>query len=526
MSHPLTQLPLAEKVAQLLMIDFPGLTLDETSQQHFRQVPWGGVILFAKNVESREQTVELNQQINQTIAHQPLIAIDQEGGLVDRCRFSEMTLSPGAMALAATQDPKASYEAHKIQALELKDLGFNLNFAPCIDVNNNPLNPIIGARSFGEDPDLVGEYGAQAIRGLQENQVAATAKHFPGHGDTSFDSHLTLPIVRHPKERLEEIELKPFQDAIKAGVEAIMTAHIVYPAFSQSEDLPATFCPTILQQLLRDKMGFEGVIVTDSLAMQAIADHWGMAEATVRSVEAGADLILALGPFKDQLEAHQALLQAVESGRISEERIDQSLQRLQKLKETYPSTPQKQQSYLTEPHRKTMREIIARTITPYEKEQTFQAVSPEEKLLILMPDALPVTPLGEMQKSDSLAKFIQQVQPEQSCQELFYHPLGDLANWRELAAKAKEADRVLVALYSRSQLPDCTLEMLEHLQESGTELILVSLSSPYLYHQLQRSYPWFFSYNYTPLSLEALAKTLVGQLPPKGKLPVSLTAKG
>lgn len=207
-----------------------------------------------------------------------------------------------------------------------------MNFAPSIDVNNNPLNPVIGVRSYSESPDLVKEMGRAAIRGFQEAGVSATVKHFPGHGDTETDSHYELPRVQHPLERLFQVELVPFIGAIEEGVDAIMTAHVLFPAI-ESSPLPATLSQKVLTNLLREQLGYSGLIVTDCLEMKAISEGVGVEEGAVLAIEAGADLILVSHTFEKQKKAMEQVLQAVESGRLTEQRINESVERILRLKE-------------------------------------------------------------------------------------------------------------------------------------------------------------------------------------------------
>ncbi|KAF4325166.1 hypothetical protein G195_001310 [Phytophthora kernoviae 00238/432] len=222
-----------------------------------------------------------------------MISVDQEGGMVARIDKEGVTQVPGNMALGATGNPEYTLECAQILGHELKSIGIDMNLAPVLDVNNNILNPVIGVRSYGENAESVAAHGAAAIKGYQSRGVAATAKHFPGHGDTAVDSHLGMVTVPHERNRLEQVELLPFRRAIEAGVDAIMTAHVIFPAI-EPEPIPATLSRKVLTGLLREEMGFEGIIITDCLEMHAISKPYGVAEAAIRAVEAGADLILTL----------------------------------------------------------------------------------------------------------------------------------------------------------------------------------------------------------------------------------------
>ena len=292
----IAEMTIEEKVGQLIMVGFEGTQANEAIETHIRKRFVGGIVLFSRNIQSPQQTAELTnelQRLAEATARQiPLfIGIDQEGGWVIRLKEGA-TVLPGNMALGATNSTELAERAGEITAVELAAVGVNLNFAPVMDVNNNPDNPVIGRRSFGESPELVSRLGIPYIRGLQRNGVLATAKHFPGHGDTTVDSHFELPTVSHDLERIHALELQPFRAAIDADVAAIMTAHIIYPAFDAAR--PATLSPTILTDLLRKELGFDGLLITDDMEMKAIDDRYRSGEAAVMAVEAGADIVMVL----------------------------------------------------------------------------------------------------------------------------------------------------------------------------------------------------------------------------------------
>ena len=235
-----------------------------------------------------------------------LIAIDQEGGIVSRLPAPFIT-TPSSMAQAATDDPAAAQECTRITGRQLRAFGINTNFAPVLDVNCNPANPVIGTRAFGADPHTVTRYGLAALQGYRETGVIATIKHFPGHGDTGVDSHFGLPVAHHDRARLDAVELAPFKAAIAAGAPALMSAHMV---FSALDNLPATLSRAILTELLRSELGFEGVIFTDALNMRAIADRYGATEAAIMAKAAGADVLLPLGHLAGQVAVVKALSDA------------------------------------------------------------------------------------------------------------------------------------------------------------------------------------------------------------------------
>ena len=290
----------------------------------------GGVIYFAwsGNTANPTQIARLSNGLQRanTAAGNPVplsIATDQETGLVARVG-PPATVFPGAMALGAARDTRLTYDTYQITGRELRAIGINTDYAPDADVNVNPANPVIGVRSFSSDPRLVAKNVAAAIGGLQDERVTATAKHFPGHGDTGDDSHYSLPTITHTREQWEQVDAPPFRAAIKAGVDAIMTAHISFRALEPSGD-PATLSHRVLTGVLRDELKFRGVIATDSLRMAGVRKMYSDAEIPVRAIEAGADVLL--DPELPALQI-QSVIDAVRSGRLTEDRIDESVRRI------------------------------------------------------------------------------------------------------------------------------------------------------------------------------------------------------
>lgn len=502
-------LSLEDKAAQLIMIDLPGTELDSISMAHLKNHAWNGVILFAKNVASRSQVVDYIEAIHKYERVPMYIAIDQEGGLVDRFRFEDMSLSPGAMALGVTGDPTKVFQAHQIMGQELKELGIHIDFAPCLDINNNPNNPIIGVRSFGETPKIVAKMGVEAIKGLRSGGVIPTAKHFPGHGNTDKDSHLALPSIKASFADLEKTELVPFKAAIAENVEAIMTAHILFSALDPH--YPATLSKPILTDLLRKRLGFEGVIVTDSLAMQSIANTWGFAEAAVLSIEAGADLILALGTFERQLEAWSGIVEAVKSGRLSEERLDESLARLAQWAPYLQNLPRPNFSQIDE-HKKLMKEITDLTpqILRNEKGLLPLRLASDSKVAVVMPDLLPQSPLGEVSQSLSLVPMFAQYGIK--AEEFTFNTASFGPPLKQLVKDIAAFDYVILALYARGSLSDSQKELAKEIPQVCPNTILVPLSSPYILQDLPHIHTAITAYNYGRLSLEALIKKSLSPL--------------
>ncbi len=517
-----SDMSLEQKIAQLIHIDIPDLELSDSTREHFRRFEYNGVILFAKNVANREQVVKLVNDLSDLCQTPPLLSVDQEGGLVDRFRFAEMNTSPGPMALAATGSPEQTLRAHEIMGKELASLGISIDFAPCLDVNSNPNNPIIGARSFGADPETVSVHGVSALRGLQMGGVAACGKHFPGHGDTDKDSHIDLPSVTRSREDLEVLELAPFRRAIESGLDAIMTAHVTFPALDPTPGLPATLSGPILTQLLREDLEFQGVIFTDSMAMHSIAQRFGVGEAAVMAFSAGADVILACGPFENHIACVEALIAAVQEGRLSEERVNASLERIFALKAKYCRRPQAVPGYPIIDHHQNMTQISQRSVTVLSGSELLPV---RGNVLVCLPDMLPQTPLGEVERAVSLAEILKQVNrdPDTSFEEVRYHLHASGESCREISDKATSYDEVIVCVYSRDRLPDGQRLLVENLLRDNVTPIVVSFSTPYLFSALPEEIPVkLITYSYTPLSLLGLSHVLLGNTLAQGRCPVPL----
>ena len=282
-----------EQIGQRLVTGFPGTELTEDFRRMVREYKISNVILFRENITDCAQLKQLCGEIQALVrretGHGAFITADQEGGLVTRLPGDAVNV-PGAMAIAATGDPENAYRAGLLTGRELRALGVNFDLAPSVDVNSNPENPVIGARSYGDTPQEVSRYANRMIRGLLDGGVLCSAKHFPGHGDTDTDSHLALPCVDKSMEELERTELLPFREAVRAGVPAVMTTHILFPQL-EPEHLPATMSRRIMTGLLREQMGFDGLIVSDCMEMRAIKDHFGTVNGVVAAMAAGVDLV-------------------------------------------------------------------------------------------------------------------------------------------------------------------------------------------------------------------------------------------
>lgn len=329
------EMTLTEKIGQMVIVGVDGSSIDEYSKTMIHTYKVGGFILFKKNIEDTEQALTL---INQLKSHNnssefPLfVSVDEEGGRVTRMP-DEFLPIPSNEEIGKIVDERLSRKIGSAIAREIKMFGFNLNFAPVLDINSNPHNPVIGDRAFGTSPEIVSKLGIATMKGMQSEKVIPVAKHFPGHGDTWTDSHEVLPVLNHTLQRFMSFEMVPFREAIKQGMDVVMVAHILLPKVDAKD--PASLSKPIITDLLRNKLQFGGVIITDDLTMGAITQTYDIGKAAVLSIQAGSDIILVCHDYDKQVEVLQSLKQAVSDGTIPIQTIDDSVYRILALKKKY-----------------------------------------------------------------------------------------------------------------------------------------------------------------------------------------------
>ena len=329
---------LRRHIGQLLIAGFNGHTIPPELRSLAKEFALGGVILFARNVSEPEQVAELAFDASRLVPDLPLwVSIDQEGGRVARLK-SPFTEWPPMATLGRSGDVRLAERFARALAAELKTVGITLDYAPVLDIHTNPKNPVIGDRALAEKAEDVARLGAAIIRTLQGEGIAACGKHFPGHGDTSTDSHVELPLVEHPPDRLRRVEFLPFKAAIEAGVATIMTAHVLVPALDDKR--PATLSRRILYDILREELNYEGVILSDDLEMRAVAAEYEVPSAAVLAIQAGCDgALICSGDHNTQAAALEALVHAVEDERIPMARIDDAMLRQRRAKERFLAAP-------------------------------------------------------------------------------------------------------------------------------------------------------------------------------------------
>jgi beta-N-acetylhexosaminidase len=521
MKYDINKLSLEEKIGQLFMFGFDATDINDHALKLIKDYKVGNVILFARNVKTPEQVFKLNQNL-QKLAYKEigvplLISIDQEGGMVSRIT-NGATFFPGAMTIAATNDVNNAYLSGKYMGLELINLGVNMNYAPVLDVNNNPKNPVIGVRSFSDQPNMVAEYGTAFMEGLQEN-VIATAKHFPGHGDTTIDSHLALPRVSYGMDRLNEVELVPFRKAIQNGIQAIMSSHIDFPALTEY-GLPTTLSKKCMTDFLRGELGFEGLIVTDGMQMKAIQDNYTTVKASLMAIEAGANMVCICHSEELQMKAVEYVKEAVLANRVSIDIINERVARVLKFKENLKDIDLSK-SY------QSVKDIVENEKT---KDFSYQVVRNaltlvkgkplELKDKALFIGALPIATsiADESDGEHSIIKKIKQELPSLETMTLPIQPTKE--EIESIIKQAKKHAQVILCTYNANIFQE-QIELINRLTELNIELHVISMRNPYDLHYAKNVENYVCLYEYTPNSLRVLLEYLKKELIPSGIIPIA-----
>ncbi len=329
---------LDQKIGQLFIIGFNGTSMDDWLSSIIRDYHIGGFILFENNILNVDQTIKLLNDLKEENKENPVplfLSIDEEGGRVKRLPRSFLNM-PSAKQIGNIDDGDISYRYGKILAKRIKSLGFNMNFAPVLDINSNPQNPVIGDRAFGSDMDTVIHNGIQVMKGISSEDIIPIIKHFPGHGDTFIDSHKDIPVVDKDLNELKELELVPFLEGIKAGADGIMIGHIMFPEIDAF--YPASLSKEIVTNILRAKLSFNGVVISDDMAMGAITKNYTLEDAAVKYLKAGGDILLIGSGEENVINVIQRVKEEVKNGNITEQELDEKLYRILKLKEKYNIT--------------------------------------------------------------------------------------------------------------------------------------------------------------------------------------------
>ncbi|MFJ1650155.1 glycoside hydrolase family 3 protein [Streptomyces sp. NPDC088337] len=487
----------------------------------------GGIIYFAwaNNTQNPHQIADLSNGIQKASLGQPrglplLVATDQEHGIV--CRVGKpATLFPGAMAVGAGGSSADAHTLGRVSGAELRALGINQDYSPDADVNVNPANPVIGVRSFGADPDAVARLVAAEVKGYQSSKVAATAKHFPGHGDTATDSHYGFPVITHSRELWEKLDAVPFRAAIKAGIDSIMTAHIQFPALDDSGD-PATLSHPILTGILRGELGYDGVVVTDSLGMDGVRTKYGDDRVPVLALKAGVDQLLN-PPSLDV--AWNAVLNAVRAGELTEARLDESILRVLRLKaklglleDPYVSQANVDRVVGIGTHLAAADRIAERTTTLLANEGRLLPLSRRGHKKLLVVGADPASPSGTTgPPTGVLAAALTELGFQAAALSTGTAPSAATAD--QAVAAAQDADAVVVATYNVTA-GSSQKTLVERLVATGRPVIAVAIRNPYDIAQLPTVPAHLAAYSWTDVELRAAARVIAGGARPRGRLPV------
>lgn len=535
----LQRMTLKEKVGQLFMTYAYGRTADTahpqneaefgvaTPAQVVREYHLGGLIHFGwtDSLYEPRQVAELSNGVQRAALDSKagvplLISTDQEQGEITRVG-EPASQFPGNMALGAGRSAADAERAGAIIGQELRAMGLNFNLAPSADVNVNPANPVIGVRSFSADPELTAELTAAQIRGFQDAAeptagVSASVKHFPGHGDTDVDSHSGLPVIHHDREQWENLDAPPFQRAIAEGTDSVMSAHLELPQLDDSGE-PATLSRNVLTGMLREELGFDGVLVTDSLQMEGVREQHPDPEIAVRALEAGADILLMPNDLRAAIDG---VLDAVHSGRLSEQRIDRSVHRVLRMKEERGimqdpfTTPEHAARFVgAAEHRRAAQEITDRGTTMLRNDAgNLPLREPPRDML--------VTGAGE----DATAELAARVEARGTRTETLSTGQNPTSEQVAEAARAADNHELAVVLTDAAWDSDNARqrELLRTLSDSGTPVVAVAVRDPYDAAYAERIPTWLATYSDKAVAMESLARVLFGEQPPRGKLPVAV----
>ena len=541
MASAIAGMTLEQQIGQLFMAGFLEPTPTQEIIDLIQRYHVGGVILFSRNIQHARQVFELTHTLQETAraaGHRfpLLISIDQENGMVQRLG-PDATRFPGNMALGAIGSEQIAYDVAEYTAEELRELGINMNLAPVADVNNNPANPVVGIRSFGEDPQQVARLIAAAVRGYRADGleklrgfnfkgVIPTLKHFPGHGDITTDPHLTLPVIPHPRERMEQIELVPFKSGIQAGAECIMTAHVALPAIT-GDNMPATISPAVIRGLLREEWGYQGVVMTDCLEMQAISDGVGVGPGAVLALKAGVDLVLISHRYDRQRAGLDSALAAVKAGEITEDQIRQAAERVLRLKQQHLSWDTPNQAGLTtvgsDAHRQLSNHAYELSTTLVRNEEGLipLRVQPETRLLVISQQQN--ESFSQAEDNDYPEGFLAEtIRQRHSYVDEFTLPAQPAEDDYQKALQAAGAADVTILLTTDAYINSSQRILMQRLAQSGRPVIDIAVHNPYDLLACPQLRTYLVTYEYTRPALTAAVRVLFGDIEPKGHLPVSL----
>ena len=504
-------------VGQHFFTGFAGPTMTDTFVQNIREQKIGNVVLFEYNVVSKEHLATLCAQIRALIlretGHAPLIALDQEGGAISRLK-EDATLFPSAMGIAATGDPENARIAGYITAQELRAMGVTMNLAPVLDVNSNPMNPVIGVRSYGDAPENVALYGLAMAQGLAQGGVISCAKHFPGHGDTAVDSHIGLPLVQKTLAELEACELAPFQAAIQAGIPAVMTAHILFPEL-EPERLPATMSRRIITGLLKGRMGFQGLVLSDCLMMDAIAKEYGEVSGSVAAVQAGVDMVFISHDASLAAQGARAVQQALADGRLSQAEFDASTQKILAAKAAIQPDCPLPETVGNREHRQASRNATRAALTLVHNAPFALGEHPLFLGCARFRPTLAANPEDESQRFPPMMQAL-------IGGDALLTPADPTSEDIQAALTAASGhSAIVIGLFNALQCAG-QRRLVQAAAKLGIPVCAVALRAPYDLADLPDAVRTYAIYDYDARTMTAFAEALTGQVAFAGQLPVHL----
>ncbi len=496
-----------------LMHSFHGFSVPQDVLDAVRRGEVTAFCLFNKyNVTDPAQVRELTTALHHAAAEgghlPPMIGIDQEGGQLIAIRGGATEL-PGNMAVGATRDPELARQAGYVLGRELLAMGINLNFAPSLDVNINPLNPVIGIRAFGDDPHQVAELGVAFIKGMESTGVMASAKHFPGHGDTAGDTHHIVAVVNHSLERMNEVELVPFRAAIKAGVTSVMSAHVLFSALDP--DNPATISSAVLNQFLRRDLGYDGIIMSDAMDMYAV-NRYGDEECIRMALAAGCDIVM-MGHIKNQLALNAALRSAENPAGVA---------RLEAARRKLPSELPPLDVVGCAEHQQIAQTIADRSMTLVRNNAQQLPLRPktDDLIAVITPEPVDLTPADTSSYVEiDLADAVQRRHPRVKAYQL-PHELTD-ADVQDILEATQDAQIVIVGTISAERHAG-QADLVEALYRRGQTPIVVALRTPYDIVAFPMIDTYLCTYGIRSVSMEAAAKVLFGEIEAQGVLPCAI----
>ncbi|SEG29593.1 beta-N-acetylhexosaminidase [Butyrivibrio sp. Su6] len=508
-----------EMVGQKFVVGFPGYELNEEVKEIIGKYKIGNIILFKENLRDEAQIKKLCAEITEFITsitgYPPFIMIDQEGGMV--ARLSEnMGNIPGAMAISATGDSHNAYTAGYYTGLQLKELGINFNLAPVMDINSNPSNPIIGCRSYGDTPEKVSEYALQMAKGLDDAGVLSCAKHFPGHGDVSTDSHVTLPCVDKELDELEKLELVPFKKGIENNIPAIMSAHILFPKV-EKDRIPATMSRKILTDLLRKEMGFEGLILTDCLEMQAIKKFYGVEEGALAAFKAGADIIMISHTPSYFPEVISRIEAAINDGSIATESIKESAERILSYKEKYLKCIKEDKS--SQDFKEKIEDIREQTLTLVSKADYPLGI--DSDTLFISPRPFNVGLVGNV-KEDVASSFCEILAEKFGAKALVISENPNEEEIERAAVLAANSSFILFGTYNAHVFRG-QLKLIEKVLKKNPKAAIFALRNPYDLRDIPDTVWKYAAFEYTLPMINLIGKLLNNEIRVTGKLPVKIS---